>query len=260
MDDIIYIAIPSHMRPEQLQHKTLKLLKDHNFDFSNIYVFVSPESHDSYQPIAGKWGFNLIQSYASIFETRNHIIQYFPENACVVEMDDDIEDIMTTLKDKESSSVSDLQQLFRESFRLLPNSQGLWGFNANTNRFFTNGMDKFGLYSIINSCLGYRNDKRIALTVPEKEDFERCIQFYKLGLPILKRGGWGIKTKYWKNKGGIQAHYDFAKRKQVQQESAKMIMEKYPGVAYERKRSNGIIDIRFRSRDPLRIYASKKIN
>tara|TARA_R110002096_G_scaffold79948_5_gene187716 strand:- start:2053 stop:2724 length:672 start_codon:yes stop_codon:yes gene_type:complete len=221
-------------------------------DMENVYVFSSPESYDEYEIISKKWNFNLINSKNSILDTRNHIINYFPENTKIIEMDDDVEDIEVTIKGEKNTSVNNLIDLFNESFDLIGEA-GLWGFNANTNNYFSAGIDKRGLYSIINSCLGYINDKRIKLTVSEKEDFERCIQFYQLEIPILKRAGYGIKTKYWTNKGGIQAKYDFDRRKEVQAESADAIMEKYPGMCYKRKRPNGIIDIRF-LRDPLKFY------
>ena len=64
--------------------------------------------------------------------------------------------------------------------------------------------------------------------------------------PILKRCGFGIKTNYWKNKGGIQSHYDFDRRKEVQSESAIALMTKYPEYCYTRTRPNGIVDIRFK--------------
>ena len=51
---------------------------------------------------------------------------------------------------------------------------------------------------------------------------------FKKKYPILKRCGFGIKTNYWKNKGGIQSHYDFNRRLEVQSESAAALMKKYP--------------------------------
>ena len=250
------IAIASHERPKQLQEKTLSLLKRHGVKMDKVFVFASPESFITYSDIAKVWGFNLIESKASILDARNHIIEYFDEGAKIIEMDDDVEDIEVTVKGQKNSSVKNLIMLFNETFEKL-GKVGLGGFNANTNNYFAMGEDKFGLYSIINSCLGYVNDKRIKLTVAEKEDFERCIQFYKLELPILKRTGYGIKTKYWKNKGGIQDRYDFEKRKQVQRESAEQIMEKYPEFCFTKERKNGIVDIRFR-RDPLKQYKKSK--
>jgi len=241
----MFIAIASHQRPKQLQEKTLALLKKHKFNFNNVYVFVSPGSYQEYLPISKQWGFHLIKSKNSILTTRNHIIQYFKEGAKIVEMDDDVEDIETTLKGTPNKSVSNLKKLFTDSFKKI-GSNGLWGFNANTNNFYADGKDKIGLYSIINSCCGYINRKSIKLTVSEKEDFERCVLMFKRGYPILKRSGYGIKTKYWTNKGGIQGHYGFDKRKKVQSDSANTLMKKYPEYCYTKVRPNGIVDIRFK--------------
>lgn len=251
----IQIAIASHFRSLQIEKKTLALLKKHNFNFKYVHVFVSFESIESYIPIANKLGFNLIISGSTILETRNHIIQHFSDGTHIVEMDDDIEDIKTTLKNTKEKSVGNLQCLFEESFELLiDKGGGLWGFNANTNNYFASGKDQWGLRSIINSCLGYVNDRSIVLTVMEKEDFERCILFYLNGKSILKRGGYGIKTKYWTNPGGIQQHYNKEKRIQVQADSAHIISFKYPKLVREQRRKCGLIDIRFKGKDPLNIY------
>ena len=172
----------------------------------------------------------------------------------VVEMDDDIDDIVHTIKNVKSVSVDNLKEIFEESFKLCPD--GLWGMNATltSNNFFANGKDNLGHHqlSIVNSCLGYYNDKSIKLSVPEKEDFERVILFYLKNKNILKRGQYGIKTKYWTNKGGLQDIYDFDKRKEIQLLSANMIMEKYPNHAYMVKRKNGIVDLRLK-KNPIKL-------
>jgi|9_EtaG_2_1085328.scaffolds.fasta_scaffold05276_3 hypothetical protein len=242
------IAIPSHNRLQQFLNKTYALLMKHNFNSEDIFIFVSPESFEEYDNYFNKNKLcNVILSKDNILDTRNHIIEYFNEGEQIVEMDDDIEDIVHTIKEVKSTSVEDLKTLFLESFQLCQG--GLWGFNAQltSNNFFASGEDRVGHWqtSIVNSCLGYYNNKNISLSVPEKEDFERVILFYKNNIPILKRGQFGIKTKYWTNKGGIQDRYDFNKRKEVQLYSANMILEKYPGHAYTYTRKNGIVDIRF---------------
>ena len=247
------IAIPSHKRPDILQSKTLTLLKNHNISMKKVFVFVSPESYQDYIPIKNKFKFNLVGGdNTTILKTRNNIIKYFDEGQNIIELDDDVEEIEITLKGLKNKPVTNLKELFNESFQII-HTGGLFGFNANTNNFFAANTDKFGLYSIINSCLGYKNDKRIKLTVAEKEDFERAIQFYELNLPILKRTGYGIKTKYWTTKGGIQSHYDFKKRVEVQKQSAEQLLEKYPWSARKQVRKNGIVDLRF-YRDPLKKY------
>jgi len=247
------IGIASHKRADILQSKTLSLLKKHKISMRKVFVFVSPESYEDYLPIKNKWKFNLVGGEnSSILKTRNNIIDYFKEGQNIIELDDDVEEIEITLKGLKNKSVTNLKELFNESFQII-HQGGLFGFNANTNNFFAGNKDKFGLYSIINSCLGYKNDKRIKLTVAEKEDFERAIQFYELNLPILKRTGYGIKTKYWTTKGGIQSHYDFKKRIEVQRESAEELLEKYPWAVRKQVRKNGIYDLRFK-KDPLKKY------
>lgn len=238
------IAIASHKREDILESKTLKLLKDHKINFKKVYVFASPESIKNYKSLRDKYNFNLLLG-GTILQARNNIIQFFDEGENIIEMDDDIENIEITIKGKKNKSVGNIITLFNESFKMIKDG-GLFGFNANTNNFFADGKDKYGLYSIINSTLGYKNNKLIKLTVPEKEDFERVIKFYLLKLPILKRCGYGIKTKYWKTKGGLQACYNFEKRIEVQNESANILYSRYGWAVYKRIRKNGLIDLRFR--------------
>lgn len=238
------IAIPSHKRFTSLQQKTLNLLYRHNFIESDIYIFVSPASIQEYLPLS-KLGYNVVESKDSILATRNHIIDYFKEGELIVEMDDDVEDIVNTLKNEKETSVENLIDIFNKSFELC--NGGLWGFNASHNSFFGSGKDQFGLRTIINSCLGYVNNKNIKLTVTEKEDYERVLQFSNLNLPILKRGIYGVKTKYWKNPGGIQDYCSFEERVQRQYDSAVKLLENYgTKKCYMVVRKNGLADIRFR--------------
>ena len=243
------IAIISHEREKLFESKTLSFLKKHGICFEQVYVFVSDLSYLSYLPLSEKYGFNLLNSHNnllkfnnnSILNARNNIINYFEDGANILEMDDDVDDIIDFSTDK---GVENFIDLVNESFAKL-DGFGLFGFSSQANKFFSNGIDKWGLYSIINSCLGYVNDKRIKLTVFEKEDMERCIQFYKLDLPILKRGNYGIKTRYWKNPGGIAARYSWEKRLTVQRESSLWLKKIYPEYCRIQVRKNGIYDLRF---------------
>jgi hypothetical protein len=239
------IVIPSHKRYQMIQDKTLKLLNKHNFSKSDIYIFVSPLSLKEYEPLKEQ-GYNLVESKNTILDTRNHIINYFDEGEMIVEMDDDVEDIYNTIKGQKETPVEDLKDLFLSNFKML-GSDGLWGINASHNSFFGSGKDQWGCRTIINSCLGYYNNKNIKLTVTEKEDYERVLQFDNLHLPILKRGAYGTKTKYWKNKGGIQDYCSFEERVKRQYDSAVKLLENYgTDRCYMVMRKNGLADIRFK--------------
>ena len=164
------------------------------------YVFASPESHNSYKQIQKKWGFNLVKTKDNIKDARNHIIQYFKTGEKIVEMDDDIKDIVIMKPGKKNKRVRDLKKFLRENFSLLKDNKGLWGINANDNNRegLSRGKDKYGSYSIINSFCGYINNKKIKLTVPEKEDFDRSAQFVEMGIPVLKRTG------FWSSDGLLE--------------------------------------------------------
>lgn len=238
------IAIASHNRRELLQRHTLRLLQRHNVNMARVHVFASADSY--YDDIAKVWGFNLHKGekcQTSITCARNDIIQYFDEGQRIVEIDDDVEDIVE-FKGKHVEPVEDLTKVITESFEKI-GSNGLWGVCANANAFFASGNDQEGPRSIVNSFLGYVNDKRVVLTVPEKEDFQRVCIFYDHNLPILKRGMYGVDTRYWYNKGGIQDRYNFHTRKVRQRESAEELMRMYPGMFSMQLRRNGITDIRF---------------
>ena len=237
------IAIPSYDRFIGIQSKTLKFLERHDIAFAKIYIFVSSESYKQYSDLS-LLGVHLIESRHTITATRNHIIDYFSTGVNIVEMDDDVEDI---IRMDTGQPVDNFNTLCRESFGILGTS-GIWGFNSTDNRFYANMIDKFGLASIVNACMGYVNDKRIKLTIPEKEDFQRVAIASTLGIPILKRGMYGIKTRYWTNKGGIQSHYGFEERKEVQRKSASLLLLKYPHLCYVITRKNGLVDIRFKKR------------
>lgn len=244
------IAIASHKRKSILEQRTLAFLKKHNINFSLVYVFVSSDSYEEYIELQEKYKFNLIQNVNdkfndSILQTRNNIIEYFEEGEKIIELDDDVKDLQKLDKNMKNESVENLNELFNNCFSAL-NGSGLFGFCSKNNSFFASCTTKYGLYSIVNSCLGYINDKRIFLNVKEKEDFERVLQFYTLGLPIIKFGQYGIDTIYWQNRGGIQAHYNFEARKIIQKNAALELVLKYPDLVYITTRKNGITDLKFK--------------
>jgi len=232
------VAIPSHEREQIIQSHTLPLLQKHNFDFDSVFVFVSRSQLSKYLPISKKWGFNLVEGKEGILNQRNYIIEYFEEGEYMVEIDDDVKDIidLSTMK-----PIDDLKLLVESLFK---KTNGLWGINGAVNvRSFRKSA--FGSYFICNAFCGYTNDKSIKLTLQEKEDYERCAIYLDKNKQIYKNRQFAIKTKYWKNEGGID--YDFETRKKVNNECANMLLKKYPHYFYLITQKNGIINPVFRS-------------
>ena len=246
-------VIPSYKRVEGLKNKTLKFLNDMGVNHSDVYIFSSPDDNDEYVKEFGDL-YTVITSRNTITEKRNHIIEYFDEGEYIIELDDDVEDIIcfyvkqidgisksVSLKDKYNTIYDFVNECFQ------PNVS-MWGIASTTNPYFGGRGDFKGiqLRSMIASVCGYINDKRIKLTLKDKEDFERVILYYDLGKTTLKRTDFGIKTKYWTNKGGIEAQYKKDERKILQWETADILVERYPNYVYKQVRKNGIADIRFR--------------
>tara|TARA_R110000824_G_scaffold48395_6_gene136670 strand:- start:1109 stop:1858 length:750 start_codon:yes stop_codon:yes gene_type:complete len=246
------IAIPSHNRVNILKEKTYQLLLSRGFTEDEIFIFT--DNYDEYKDEFK----NVIKSLDTITGKRNHIIEYFDEGEHIVEMDDDIDDIQTTKKEVKNESVMNLKDFFEKNFDMLF-SGGMWGINSTDNNFFASGEDKYGLQlvSICATLTGYINDKSIRMTLKEKEDFERVLIYYHKKKPVLKRCGYGIKTKYWKSKGGIASDYNFDERVVIQKEAANSLVEQYPELVYITERKNGIADIKFRRKKDLMTYYNK---
>ena len=237
------IAIPSYNRIQQVEHRTLNFLFRHNIDHSKIYIFVHPFSYDEYvEVLKPKYPtINIIESKCGIKNSRNYINQYFNEGDKIVEIDDDVEDLITLREDK---PLENLNEFIEESFSMCGN--GIWGVSALTNKFFATLNDKFGLRSIVATFCGYVLDKSIKLTLDLMEDHQRTILYYLKEKSILKRGWVGIKTKFWTLEGGLQIDLDRDKRLQLQNYCSDELATSYPNLVFQRTRKNGLKDIRFR--------------
>jgi len=243
------IAIPTHNRNKMLRDKTLKFLSRQNISQQRIFIF--PSNSTDFENREGEH-YNIVRNEDndSILKARNTIVNYFSEGTKILEMDDDINYICKF----GNMEVSNFQELIINCFKKC--GDGIFGFNAGNNDYYWTNDERMGLMPIIGSCCGYTNDKSIILTLKEKEDYERVIMFYERGKLPYKFCQYGIKTRYWKNKGGIQDRYDFEERLKVQAEVANYLVRTYPHYCYARKRRNGLVDIRFKVQKhcPIEIY------
>lgn len=261
-------VICSYKRPKMFLDKTYSLLKRHRIPDRQIYLMLhTEEEKESYEKeIESRFSDScycyihiIVHFKDGIMNARNYVIDVFDEGDMIVEMDDDIDDIVLfdpegTMPRRKKQSVQNLNRIVCNYFYnvMVVNdglSKGLWGICSTDNPFFAGkGGRRVGrqCVSMINSFIGYYNDKRIKLDCKEKEDFDRVCQFFDLGIKTIKDCNYGIKTRYWKNKGGLQSRYDEEARLKVQEESAQRLLDKYPKYCYKQTRKNGKVDIRFR--------------
>lgn len=216
------IAIPSYKRVDILKTRTLALLERQNIDKSKVFVFVVPEEALLYKEAFPDY--QIITGIKGLKEQRNFISEYFSEGEYIVSIDDDIKDVIVK-KDNQLLSVDNLEEVVVKGFSDCRNSGAkLFGFYPTINKLWMTDTISEGFKFIIGSCFGYINSG-IVRTITEKDDYEFSVLNYIRDKKLIRYNYISIKTKYYKNTGGLQ---ECINRKEEQQEAVKYLVEKYP--------------------------------
>jgi hypothetical protein len=241
------IAIPSYQRYEMLKNKTLNTLKKHKINSNLITIFVANQKQfDEYSKGIPKSMYNkLIIGKKGLKNQRNFINSYYPENTYLIQMDDDIDDIVelinpdgkkhtstpTYRKKNQLIPIKNLNLFFKNAFKLC-RSEGtfLWGIYPLANPYFMNFKTNIGLKFIVGPLWGciVRHNAKLKLTIDEKENVERTLQYYSLDGKVIRFNNISIVTKYYKNPGGMQSNS--RNRKKNALKSVKYLHNKYPNL------------------------------
>lgn len=266
------IAIPSYKRHNSIKNKTLKVLEDNKIDPSKIYIFVANKTEETLykSSLDKKYHSRIVIGKPRLSNQRNIISEYFPEGKCIVQFDDDIEDIYElhhpqqnnktkwsrlTYKDMIARSfrkqqtvepIKGLDKFIKSTFKkCIKDGIYLWGVYPTPNPYFMTFKSDSRLNFIVGPMFGTinRHDSRLKITLDEKEDSERTLKYYTMDGKVLRVDNVSIKTKYYGNKGGMQA--DNIDRKAAAKEATKKLHEKFPKITklYTRK-STGMPEIR----------------
>jgi hypothetical protein len=240
-DNDYVIAIPSFKRSDIIQTHTLALLNKNNIKPEYITIFVAnQEENDIYKKtIPSNLYNNIVIGLEGLKNQRNFINDYYPEDKYIVEMDDDIKTIMQLNVKKQSirnsqrrqsgqgnkvsretkssksaktiktvKPIQDLDAFIRRAFEMcIENNIYLWGVYPLINPHFMTHKVTTDLRFIVGPMWGMinRHRKDLKLTVNEKENSERTLQFWVADGAVLRFNNIGIETKYYKNEGGMQA-------------------------------------------------------
>lgn len=229
----------------------------------DIHVFIVDESseRDAYAYVQNA-GAHLHYGPIGLHNMRNHIMRYFPVGTEMVCMDDDIEDLMYM---KEDVSIENVKSAKRYPLHSYP-ANYFFTWMANTFEWMkANHIHMFGIYAVKNGyfmkslppittdlrfCVGTFwgciNRHDISITMEEKEDVERTLKCFLRDQSILRFNHIAPVTKYYKTKGGMQAHG--VDRKVAAQESAHKIVATYPQLCtlYTAKKS-GVCEVKFKT-------------
>ena len=258
------IAIPSYNRSDSIQTKTLTVLQQNNIEPSLIHIFVAnKEQYDIYlQAIPKHLYGTLVIGLLGLKNQRNYINDYYLEGTHIVELDDDITSIVQLIvKDKSKGSsksskgskgskssksrktmkstkpikfikpIINLDAFIKHAFKICTeNGSFLWGVYPIANAHFMTPTVTKDLRFIVGPMWGVinRHIKALKLTIDEKENTERTLQYWTTDGIVVRFNNVSIVTKYYKNKGGMQN--EGKNRKIEAMRSAQYLHKKYPGL------------------------------
>ena len=241
------IAIPTYKRYDMISSKTLKVLKALKIKNSIITLFVAnKKEYNNYLNHVSKSLYNkIIIGKKGLKNQRNFIQNYYPEGTNLVQLDDDIDNIVelyNPLGIKKTSSkeyrkqntlktISNLNKFIINAFKTcIKNKAYLWGIYPVANSYFMNFNTEIGLKFVVGPFWGciVRHSNKLKLTIDEKENVQRTLQYFTLDNKVIRFNNISIITKYYKTPGGMQE--EKKNRKQEALKSAKYLHKKYPNI------------------------------
>ncbi len=235
------IAIPSYNRADLLNKKTLKVLSEYNIPRNRIFVFVANKEEELIykEKLNPKLYGHLIIGEKGLKNQRNFISRYFPIGQEILNLDDDISSF-NILKTKgntfnkkdnylENIKTSDFDKFIKNAFKILKkNNLFLWGIYPINNPYFMTPRMTSDLRLIVGPCWGNinRHNKDLILTIDEKEDVERTLQYYVKDKGVIRFNNISIQTTYYVTPGGMQSLG--RDRRKDAYESAIYLNKKYP--------------------------------
>ena len=254
------IAIPSYKRSDIIQSKTLATLNRHHINSANIHIFVanSTEYQHYKQQIPKHLYGRLIIGELGLKNQRNFINTYYPEGTHIVEMDDDLDEIIqlhirpihnkpyhTTVSPEAARKaanyvqpITNLNLFIKNAFKLcMENGAYLWGVYPVGNPYFMTDTVTSDLRFIVGPLWGIinRHADDLSLTVDEKENTQRTLQYYVKDGSVIRFNNISIITKYYKTPGGMQA--ETGNRSISAMKSARLLHATYPSLTRIQVRS-----------------------
>ena len=246
------IAIPSYQRTDIIQKKTLALLNHHKIDPSLITIFVAnAEEYAIYKDkIPSHLYGKIVIGEKGLKNQRNFISRHYPEGTFVVEFDDDLSKIVQLVigsgVHKHIKPIDDLDAFIKKAFKFCyVNDIYLWGVYPIANARFMTDTITTDLRFIVGPMWGMINRHRsdLELSIDEKENSERTLQYWTADQAVLRFNNVAIETAYYKNKGGMQS--EGKNRREEALKSAQYLHNKYPSITkiYLGKKS-GVPEVR----------------
>ena len=217
------IVIPSYNRATTLANKTLKLLAEYQIPIELINIFVANnEELEIYKnTISQLYHSRLIVGVKGMKEIRNFISNYFQKGEKLVHIDDDVTFIKYRIDKNNLEPLYCLDQFIKSAFELCKDkNSNLFSIYSVDNPYFMKNTVFIGATYCLGGFFGTIN-QQIDVTVNNKEDFERSIQYF----PVIRFNNLCLGTTGYSGAGGMQS---FKRTNDVIKEDASKVIELYP--------------------------------
>ena len=220
----IEIAIPTYNRPDILIKKSLPLLEYIPKNLIKIYV-EDEEQYLIYQEHLGYEYDIIITQTNGIGEKRNWIKNH-TKAKYLLQIDDDIESI------KEWNGISlspeNIYELIKNGFKECEEAGlHLWGICCFFNPFFLRNNSSTNLKFICGGFHGLITDKIICSPINTFEDYYNTCAYYEADGGVYRKNGYGLKTKTFKEKGGLQDFMPNNERTLEEEKNATMLKNRF---------------------------------
>jgi len=193
---MINICICSYNRFNLIKQKTLHFLNKHSLNALNKVYIITPQI-DEYKESLKDYDVNFIKCNIGLSNARIAVNQSFPLDSKIWFLDDDIDDILTM-----NENII-IQNEIEKIFKIMHDQKiFLASINPTSNKYYSKGLIKVGLYFCIGACYFIINEQRISFNKDELEDYQRSIEYFKRDKKVLRNDRLFIKTKY-NQKGGM---------------------------------------------------------
>ena len=239
------IAIPSLKRANVLNARTYKFLKKHEIPDSNIYIFVIDNEFEIYKEVFPEC--NIVVGRFTAKNNKNYILDYFPENEIILQLDDDIKDLFRAPDINTLESLSNLDEFVQHSVeKLEEHKTNLLGVYPIKNAGFM-WRNKEHLSTNLTYCCGavllYKNHRLKRRSLNLVEDFEfSLINFLTFG-KILRNNLICVEANQYTLAGGLQHNNKRTKENKLME--IKKLQAKYPDHVKISMKKNNQPDIRF---------------
>lgn len=241
------ICIPTYKRPRICNDKTLTMLAVNNIPSDKINVYVAnQDEYDAYVQVLDKSKYNqLIIGKLGLVQQRDFISSQFPEGACIVFMDDDIDSVDT--------GEMVLDDFIKFAFKECECKRAyIWGVYPVFNPFFREKQKPVStcLNYIVGAFYGIINrldEPELELTRDDsaKEDVERSIKYFIRDGVVLRFNRVGFKTKYYNTVGGLG---NFESRLEPMRVASLKLQAQYPEYGRVKTRKSGMTEFVLKKR------------